>query len=59
MSGLKHPNLVNLLGFTVSPFSIVMEFLPAGNLHRYVKDEKNVLDWPYRVKIALDIAKGT
>jgi serine/threonine protein kinase len=58
MSGMKHPNLVNLLGFCVDPFAIVMEFIPYGNLHHYLRDKTKPLDWSLRLKIALDIAKG-
>lgn len=36
MSGMRHPNLVNMVGFCVNPFALVMELLPAGNLHKFL-----------------------
>src|SRR6476646_8091023 len=54
MSGMRHSNLVNLLGFCVNPFAIVMEFVEYGNLYNFLR--KQPIDWPLRLKIALDIA---
>jgi serine/threonine protein kinase len=58
MSGMKHTNLVNLLGFCVDPFALVMEFVPGGNLYHYMRNLSLPMDWPLRLKIALDVAKG-
>ena len=36
MSGMRHPNLVNMVGFCVNPFALVMELMPAGNLYKFL-----------------------
>merc|ERR1711874_30328 len=36
LSSLKHPNLVNCLGYCENPYCIVMEYL-FDNLHNYLK----------------------
>lgn len=58
MSLCHHPNLVNLLSFTLEPFSIIMEFCPYGNLYTFVNDPESRRDWAYNLKVALDIAHG-
>jgi len=58
MSGMRHPNLVNLLGFCVNPFAIVMEFVEFGNLYNFLR-KQDELSWSLRLKIALDIARGS
>ena len=35
MLGLRHPNIVQFLGYVDTPFVIVMELLPAGDLRSY------------------------
>ncbi|KAN0011928.1 hypothetical protein ACTFIU_000147 [Dictyostelium citrinum] len=61
MSDLKHPNVVNLLGFTLSPFTMVMEYIDCGDLHKFlhspVGDQLNG-NWALILKLALDIGKG-
>ncbi len=32
--------------------------LPLGDLHSFIVDEKKPINWPLRMKIAMDIAKG-
>eukprot|EP00026_Physarum_polycephalum_P000314 Phypoly_transcript_00314.p1 GENE.Phypoly_transcript_00314~~Phypoly_transcript_00314.p1 ORF type:complete len:1738 (-),score=158.13 Phypoly_transcript_00314:23-5236(-) len=59
MSGLRHPNIVQLLGFCVSPMAMVMEFVPSGTLYKYLASNRNdPLDWSMRLKCASDIARG-
>ncbi|KAF2069141.1 hypothetical protein CYY_009538 [Polysphondylium violaceum] len=61
MSDLKHPNVVNLLGFTIQPFTMVMEYIECGDLHKFLHNPiGDVLNnnWPLILKLALDIAKG-
>jgi len=59
MSGLKHPNIVPLLGFCLDPCCIVSEFMDNGNLLHYLQSpQSESLDWPLRLKIAKDVAKG-
>ena len=71
-SRLNHPNLVKLYGITLNPLRMILEFVSQGDLFDLIhpKDktdkEKGILgkisekDFPmeYRLKIALDIAKG-
>ncbi|KAL6041851.1 Pleckstrin y domain [Balamuthia mandrillaris] len=58
MSGLeRHPHVVSFLGFCKKPLSLVMEFLPDGDLWNFLRKNKK-LGWLARIKIALDIAKG-
>lgn len=57
MSSMKHPNIIDLLGYTVDPFSIITEWLPLGNLYNFIRNKKR-LKWDLILKIALDIAKG-
>ncbi len=60
MSGLEHENIVQLVGFCKSPLSLVMEFLPDGDLTTFLRKRKrNDIDWITKVSIALDIAQGT
>eukprot|EP01098_Paradermamoeba_levis_P004984 TRINITY_DN2117_c0_g1_i4.p1 TRINITY_DN2117_c0_g1~~TRINITY_DN2117_c0_g1_i4.p1 ORF type:complete len:1636 (+),score=493.61 TRINITY_DN2117_c0_g1_i4:118-5025(+) len=58
MSGLKHPNVVNLLGFSMNPFLIIMEMVAAGDLYKFLNDKSKVCDWPLRVMISLDMSRG-
>ncbi|KAL6078168.1 Myotubularin-like phosphatase domain, variant 2 [Balamuthia mandrillaris] len=59
MSGLDHPNIVPLRGFSLEPCCIVTEFMQHGSLYSYLHDEKSAnLSWALRFKIAKDIAKG-
>lgn len=58
MSGLVHPNVVSLMGYCTEPYAMVMDFVACGDLYGFLHDEKSLVDWPIRLKIALDIAKG-
>ncbi|XP_023533995.1 integrin-linked protein kinase 1 isoform X1 [Cucurbita pepo subsp. pepo] len=56
---IRHPNVVQFLGAVTqsSPMMIVMEYLPQGDLHAYLK-RKGSLKLATVVKFALDIARG-
>jgi len=42
MSSMKHPNVVNLLGFCLHPhFSMVMEFIKGGDLYKVADFQNN------------------
>lgn len=62
MSGLQHPCIVNLKGYSLAPcLAMVMELVPHGDLYKYLntlttKGEK--ISWAMRLRIAWDIAKG-
>lgn len=59
MSGLQHPCLVQLKGFSLQgSMAMVMEILEHGDLYSYINDHENKLDWDLRLRIAWDIAKG-
>ena len=53
MTKLHHPNIIQLLGYTADPFSIVMEYVPNGSLETHK---------PQNTRMALryfkDIARG-
>jgi serine/threonine protein kinase len=61
MSALDHPNLVKFYGITLNPLRMVMEFVSHGDLYHMLQDKSisdEALSWTFRMKIALDIAKG-
>jgi GTPase SAR1 family protein len=68
MSGLGHPNLVNLRGYCLDPSpSMVMEFVSGGDLYSFLHKEDKLhsdshsvprLDAALVLKIALDVANG-
>ncbi|KAH3757026.1 leucine-rich repeat-containing protein [Pelomyxa schiedti] len=64
MNFLHHPNLVSLLGITLTPPRMVLEFIPGGDLSHFMhpQAEKTIsqeeFDWVYRLNIAIDIARG-
>jgi serine/threonine protein kinase len=55
---LNHPNIVSLIGVCCSPLSLIMEFVPRGNLFALLGDGSVSLDWHQRLKIALGTVKG-
>jgi len=58
LKGLRHPNIVQLLGLCKDPTGIfiVTEFIPGGDLKAKLKDKNMVLPWNLRVKVAIDLA---
>ncbi|KNC47314.1 uncharacterized protein AMSG_11783 [Thecamonas trahens ATCC 50062] len=56
---LNHPNIVTFLGACTFPYlCLVTEFCTHGSVHSKLTDPSVRFDWPRRVKIAHDIAKG-
>eukprot|EP01119_Soliformovum_irregulare_P012799 TRINITY_DN3341_c0_g1_i4.p1 TRINITY_DN3341_c0_g1~~TRINITY_DN3341_c0_g1_i4.p1 ORF type:complete len:1224 (+),score=344.87 TRINITY_DN3341_c0_g1_i4:109-3780(+) len=45
MAGLDHPNLVKLVGISMKPFVMVTEFLPFGDLWKFLHNEKSEKNW--------------
>lgn len=64
LSLLHHQNLVNLIGYCADGEQrlLVYEYMPLGSLEVHLleisPDQKPILDWYTRMKIALDAAKG-
>lgn len=59
MKGLKHPNIVEILGVLQEPeVSLVMEFVHHGSLQSYLKIYRETLTIKQLLNYALDIAKG-
>jgi len=49
-----HSNMVQLIGYTVNPLQIVMEFCPFGDLYHFMKH--NTLDWRFTLNILKGVA---
>eukprot|EP00644_Phytophthora_capsici_P013121 jgi/Phyca11/540866/estExt2_Genewise1Plus.C_PHYCAscaffold_50734 len=60
MHALKHPNIVKLLGasLTQSCYVLVMEYMPNGSLYEYLRDAANFFPHQLVVTSAFDIASG-
>ncbi|EEY56641.1 protein kinase [Phytophthora infestans T30-4] len=60
MHALKHPNIVKLLGasLTQSCYVLVMEYMPNGSLYDYLRDAANFFPHQLIVTSAFDIASG-
>lgn len=56
MSIMKHPNLVQMVGFSTSPFTIVTEYVHDKSLHNLIKCTKDKFSWAFILRIALDIS---
>ncbi|KAM0038163.1 putative protein kinase RLK-Pelle-CR4L family [Helianthus debilis subsp. tardiflorus] len=59
-SGVKHPNIVTLLGFCIEAFEtiLVVDNISNGFLGDYLKNinNKRILTWEKRLKICIDVA---
>ena len=59
---LAHQNIVQYIGVTMFPFSLVMEWVPGGNLRHLLLSQtrgpKIQVSWLVRCQIALDIVTG-
>ncbi|KAF9643876.1 kinase-like protein [Thelephora ganbajun] len=51
---LKHPNIVPLLGVTITPLQLISTWMPGGNLPEYIKTHPNA----DRLEFLSDVAKG-
>ncbi|EGG20823.1 hypothetical protein DFA_00688 [Cavenderia fasciculata] len=61
MSDLVHQNIVHMKGYSLDPYSIVMEYMDLGSLSSYLRQKRELgetLPWEIILKIAKDIAKG-
>ncbi|KYQ89482.1 pleckstrin (PH) domain-containing protein [Tieghemostelium lacteum] len=60
LSMLSHPNIVKYVGGStkIRNWSIVMEYIPGGNLMDCLADHSLVIPYKLVLKMAIDIAKG-
>jgi Leucine-rich repeat (LRR) protein/serine/threonine protein kinase/GTPase SAR1 family protein len=61
MKNLKNPFLVELKAICTLPLAMVVDYFPLGSLDRHLRDTSVThpcLSWKYRVRLALNIAKG-
>lgn len=64
MAAIRHPNVVLFMGVCLEPACMVTEWCSRGSVYDIlVKARKNPalgaqLDWPRRLSMALDAAKG-
>ncbi|KAF9989632.1 hypothetical protein BGZ75_005617 [Mortierella antarctica] len=54
----RHPNIVQFMGICKrrKRFYIVTEFLPLGNLRRWIQDDTKEFGWDTRISFAIDIS---
>eukprot|EP00887_Chlorella_sp_A99_P004073 scaffold11.g4073.t1 len=64
MVAMRHPNIILFMGVCVEPAAVVTEFCSRGSLYDLLKQAcssptlAKQLDWPKRLSMALDSAKG-
>eukprot|EP01042_Synura_sphagnicola_P036372 gene36372-biopygen3618 len=59
MKKLRHPNIVQFLGYCISPRPcIVMEYMRRGSLHQLLGNRQAEIPWDVRMWIALDMTRG-
>lgn len=60
MSSLKHPNILKLIGASLTPscYVLVMEYMSNGSLYEYLRDEANFFPSQMVIQCAYDIAAG-
>lgn len=60
MNALRHPNIVKLIGASLTPscYVLVMEYMSNGSLYEYLRDEANLFPASMVITSALDIADG-
>lgn len=60
MNCLKHPNILTLIGASLTPscYVLVMEYMTNGSLYEYLRDADNFFPHQLVLTAALDIAAG-
>lgn len=60
LSTLRHPNIVSMFGYCNSggKIKLVTEYIPGGDLSKYIYDKSIVFDWPLILDLALAICRG-
>ncbi|KAI7842069.1 hypothetical protein COHA_004266 [Chlorella ohadii] len=61
---MRHPNIILFMGVVLEPAAVVTEYCARGSLYDLLKAARQnaglakALDWPKRISMALDAAKG-
>jgi serine/threonine protein kinase len=55
---LRHPNIVQLLGISLDPPSVIMEFMSRGSLAATLRDDSLSLTFKQRLSFAMDVSLG-
>jgi serine/threonine protein kinase len=58
MSGLRHPNIVMMKGYSITPLCLILEFVPFGELYNFINNSGEEISPVLRLRIASDIANG-
>ncbi|XP_058005702.1 probable LRR receptor-like serine/threonine-protein kinase At1g51820 isoform X3 [Hevea brasiliensis] len=60
LSCVKHPNIVKMIGHCTQGADrlLVLEFVPNNTLTDHLHEKNKILEWPTRMKIAINSAKG-
>ncbi|KAL4422385.1 hypothetical protein ABPG75_008582 [Micractinium tetrahymenae] len=64
MRKMRHPNIILFMGVVAEPAAVVTEYCARGSLYDLLKEARHkpaltkALDWPRRIVMALDAAKG-
>ncbi|KAH7427541.1 hypothetical protein KP509_10G048800 [Ceratopteris richardii] len=59
LSRVHHKNLVNLVGFCLEEQMLIYEYLPNGTVQDSLSGKTSIrMDWPRRLQVALDSARG-
>lgn len=56
MARVRHPNIVQFLGYVSTPFVIVMELCPVGNLQNYWKSRR--VSNSHKTRICIDVLRA-
>jgi serine/threonine protein kinase len=56
--GLRHPNIVQILGIVLKPPSVVLEWMARGTLYAALRDETIALSDETKNSFLLDVARG-
>src|SRR5690606_29291735 len=55
---LKHPNIIQIIGISMHPLSILLELVHFGNLFDLIQDWKKSISWRFRLRVAINMANG-
>lgn len=58
LSRLRHKHIITVVGATVDPITIVMDYCSRGNLMVLLNDASITLSWPMKKEICLGVALG-